>query len=219
MASRGSKTAGELAAPTGMALALLNYARHAMRVLGTGHNERIYHKALATSLGRSSIAFRSELVTPIMYMGECVGIGRADLVIQGCQRQQTPDLVVEIKANAKCPTQASGQLRKYMESLRSVERRECTGVVLNFNQASGQVEMHVEPVTPARPKAVPVKQSRFFAGDSGAGKRCRGERDGEEDLASKLRRLRDARAAVLALERELEASAVREAGRKRARPA
>ena len=40
------------------------------------------------------------------------------------QRQQTPDLVMEIKANANCPTQASGQLRKYMESLWSVELRE-----------------------------------------------------------------------------------------------
>lgn len=191
---------GNAPEPAGLALALLNYGRHAMRVLGVGHNERVYHKALATSLGRSGIAFRSELVTPIMYMGECVGIGRADLVVQGGPRQAGPDLVVEIKANAKRPTQASGQLRKYLESLRAVERRECAGVVLNFNQATGQVEMHVEPEPRGRPKA--EKRSRFFGG-TGSNKRAREEPEDEEGLASKVRRLREARATVNELEREL----------------
>ena len=212
--------------PTGMALTLLNYARHAMKVLGTGHQERIYHKALATSLGRSNITFRSELVTPIMYMGECIGIGRADLVVQGSAsgpRQPYPDLVIEIKANAKCPSQASGQLRKYMESLRSVERRECTGVVLNFNQTTGQVEMHLEAPAEPRPKPVPapsLKCSRFFQAGPKPGpkpgparepettqafKRCKRALDpGPADSANELTtRLHEARDMVRALESQL----------------
>lgn len=185
---------------TGMSLTLLNYARHAMRILGTGHSERVYHRALATSLGRSNITFRSELVTPIIFQGEVVGMGRADLVIQGSGpgiRQAGPDLVVEIKANTKLPAQASGQLRKYLESLRTVERRECVGVVLNFNQNSAQVEIHVEGPSDLKTKPTPVKLSRFFMPVAG-GKRPQTEPD-------VLYRLQAARAEVRALEREAEA--------------
>ena len=174
---------------------LMDYARHAMRVLGTGHSERVYHRALATSLGRApSVQVRSEVVTPIMFMGECIGTGRADLVLQGRQRgpkDAARDLAVEIKANAKRPSQASGQLRKYLESLRRVEKRECAGLVINFNQSTGEVDLHVEEPPAERPKAaVVVKRSRFF---------------GEPAPAARLERmLKTARAAVTRLELELE---------------
>lgn len=138
-----------------------------MHVLGPGHSERVYHRALATSLGRTPIQFRSEVVTPIMYMGECVGTGRADLVLQGRQkgpRDGALDLAVEIKANARPPSQASGQLRKYLESLRRIEKRECAGVVLNFNQSTGDVDFYAEEErAPRPPKPAPVRKSRFFA--------------------------------------------------------
>jgi GxxExxY protein len=172
---------------------LMDYARHAMRVLGTGHSERVYHRALATTLARSNVQFRSEVVTPIMYMGECIGTGRADLVLQGRQRgprDTARDLAVEIKANAKRPSQASGQLRKYLESLRRVEKRECAGLVLNFNQSTGDVDWHVEEAPTERPKAAAAKRSRFF---------------GEPAPASRLEKmLKTARAAVSRLELELE---------------
>lgn len=165
-----------------------------MHVLGPGHSERVYHRALATSLGRTPIQFRSEVVTPIMYMGECVGTGRADLVLQGRQkgpRDSAQDLAVEIKANARPPSQASGQLRKYLESLRRVEKRECAGVVLNFNQSTGDVDWYVEgEPAPRPPKPAPVKRSRFFAKPAAP--------------AAKLEKmLATARAAVSRLEREV----------------
>ena len=179
---------------TGMAAMLLDYAKHAMRMLGTGHSERVYHRALATSLGRTPIQFRSEVVTPIMYMGECVGTGRADLVLQGRQkgpRDTARDLAVEIKANARPPSQASGQLRKYLESLKRVEKRECAGVVLNFNQSTGEVDLYVEDRPEARPpRPAPVKRSRFFAGAEAQAERL------EKMLAT-------ARTAVTRLEREV----------------
>lgn len=178
---------------TGTAQTLLEYARHAMRVLGKGHTERVYHRALATSLGRTPIQLRSEVVTPIMFMGECVGLGRADLVLQGRQRgprDTALDLVVEIKANARPPAQASGQLRKYIESLRKIEKRECAGVVLNFNQTTGDVDIYIEPDDAAgkahRPP--PVKRSRFFA----------------TSAASMEKELSTARATVARLEKSLQ---------------
>ena len=136
-------------------LLLQNHARHVMKTLGIGHSERIYHKALATSLTKCQIQHRSEVVTPIMFMGECIGFGRADIVLG--------DLVVEIKALARCPTRTSGQLKKYMESLAKVEKKACAGMVINFNQNTGGVEVHCEDMPAAtRPVPMPVKTSRFF---------------------------------------------------------
>lgn len=183
-----------------MAHLLFEYAKHAMKVLGRGHTERVYHRALATSLGRTGLKLRSEVVTPIMFCGECVGMGRADLVLQGRQkgpRDQALDLAVEIKANARPPSQASGQLRKYMESLRRVEKRECAGVVLNFNQSTGEVDLFMdgEPRERAAPAPAPVKQSRFFAGP--------------KHVADLERRLKTARDAVARLERDVERAAKR----------
>lgn len=133
---------------TGLARIVLNHAKHVMKVLGVGHRENIYHKALSTSLNKSHIMHRSEVITPIMFMGECIGVGRADIVLDG--------VVVEIKAVARCPRATSGQLRKYMESLVKVEKEPCSGVVINFNQNSGEVEIVQElPV---------IKASRFFQG-------------------------------------------------------
>jgi GxxExxY protein len=124
----------------------------------------VYHKALVTSLNRVGVLHRSEVVTPIMFMGECVGIGRADLVLGDC--------VVEIKANSKCPQRASGQLRKYMESMGAIERHQnVVGIIINFNQATGEVEMaqdsmedkRKEPKKRARTEEPPAgKKSRFF---------------------------------------------------------
>ena len=99
---------------------LKGHARHVMRVLGPGHRERIYHNALITALNRRAIPHRSEVACPIWFMGECIGMGRADLVIE--------DLIVEIKANRLPPTETSAQLRKYIQSLTRSERRDFRGV-------------------------------------------------------------------------------------------
>lgn len=133
---------------TGLARTILSHSKHVMKVLGIGHRESIYHKALLTSLNKAHITYRSEVITPIMFMGECIGVGRADIVLDG--------VVVEIKAVSNCPKKTSGQIRKYMESLAKIEKKPCSGVVINFNQGSGEVEIVQElPV-------VVIKKSRFF---------------------------------------------------------
>jgi GxxExxY protein len=130
---------------------LMGHSKHSMNVLGTGHKESVYHKALVTSLNRVGVLHRSEVVTPIMFMGECVGIGRADLVLGDC--------VVEIKANSKCPQRASGQLRKYMESMGAIERHQnVVGIIINFNQATGEVEMAQDSMEDPPRKREPSKK-------------------------------------------------------------
>jgi GxxExxY protein len=112
---------------------LRGQAGHVMRCLGKGHSERIYHNALITALNRHGILHRSEVACPIWFMGECIGMGRADLVID--------DVVVEIKANRSSPKETSAQLQKYLVSLSKAERRVFRGLVLNFNQKSGGVDI------------------------------------------------------------------------------
>ena len=131
---------------------LLRHAQVVMGSLGTGHSEKVYHRALCAQLAEEGVPFRSEVDTPIMFKGQCVGMGRADIVLEG--------MVLEIKSNSKCPSQASGQLRKYIESLQDVEGKNCAGSVINFNSKTG----NVEGFTYAPPEAAVVVRSRFFAG-------------------------------------------------------
>ena len=117
---------------------LRQHASEAMSALGKGHTERVYHRAMITSLNRKLIPHRSEVVTPIYYMDEVVGFGRCDIVIG--------NLAVEFKANKRRPSKASPQLCKYLESLSTSSRAQYKGVVVNFNQNTGAVEVHQQGV-------------------------------------------------------------------------
>lgn len=115
---------------------LKGQANHVMRCLGKGHTESVYHKALITAMNRAGVAHRSEVSCPIWFMGECVGFGRADMVID--------DVIVEIKANKLPPKETSAQLKKYMESLALAEKKVFQGIVVNFNQKNGCVDIYRE---------------------------------------------------------------------------
>jgi GxxExxY protein len=113
---------------------VLGHARNVMAALGKGHREKVYHRAMITSLNRLHVPHRSEVMSPIFFMGEVVGFGRCDMIIR--------NLVVEFKANMQCPKRTSPQLQKYMESLAATERRRFQGLVINFNQRSGKVDVY-----------------------------------------------------------------------------
>jgi hypothetical protein len=100
---------------------------------------------MITSLNRKSVPHRSEVITPIYFLGEVVGFGRCDMIIG--------NLVVEFKANMHCPSKTSSQLQKYLESLTNTERRKHRGAIINFNQRSGSVEVHMEKIRRGRKKA------------------------------------------------------------------
>lgn len=126
-----------------MAQTLREHAQGVMAVLGKGHSERVYHRAMITSLNRRLVPHRSEVIAPIFFMGEVVGFGRCDMLIG--------KLVVEFKANMRCPSKTSPQMQKYLESLRATGKRThgLKGLVVNFNQRTGRVEMHHERLTKA----------------------------------------------------------------------
>jgi len=127
-------------------------ATDVMAVLGKGHSERVYHRAMITCLNRKRIPHRSEVIAPIVYMGEVVGFGRCDIVIG--------DLVVEFKANVRCPSRTSPQLQKYLESLRHSERTRFRGVIINFNQRTGRIDWFQERRGVIQKKKPPPKKKK-----------------------------------------------------------
>ena len=127
------------------------HARRVMKTLGKGHTERVYHRAMVTSLNKQNVAHRSEVLAPITYLGEVVGFGRCDLIVG--------NLVVELKANAQCPSSASPQLTKYMASMGATERKRFKGVVINFNKRSGGVDV-LSKLTKARKKKIGAKSKK-----------------------------------------------------------
>jgi GxxExxY protein len=116
---------------------LCSLAKQIMVSLGKGHAEKVYHRALITGLNAKRVPHRSEVLTPVYFMGEVVGMGRCDLVIG--------ELAVEIKANRQHPSKASAQIKKYTMNLSKAERRAYTGVVINFNQRRGGAQTWVAP--------------------------------------------------------------------------
>jgi GxxExxY protein len=125
---------------------IIRHARDVMAGLGKGHREHVYGKALEVSFGQAMVHYRSEVCCPVLYRGEIVGHGRADFIVG--------NFVIEIKASRLPVTRATDQLLKYLESLYVVERRTYCGVILNFNQHTGAVDVL---------KHDPVVRSRFFA--------------------------------------------------------
>jgi GxxExxY protein len=139
-----------------MQRSLEGVAKHVMRVMGKGHRESIYHNAMVAALNKLEVFHRSEVVCPIKFMGEVVGFGKADLVMG--------DTVVEIKANAKRPSEASAQLNKYIQSMTETEKRAYRGLVINFNSSTGNVDFfeHQARVNPRPLRTGGVVKSRFF---------------------------------------------------------
>ena len=127
---------------------------HIMRTLGTGHREAVYHNALITALNKARVFHRSETVCSISYLGETVGYGKADLILD--------DLVVELKATSRMPSESSGQLKKYVESLTRTEKRPFRGVIINFNQKTGKVDIW-ENGPPSEPAQIQQEKARVVS--------------------------------------------------------
>ena len=129
-------------------------AHEVMKALGRGHSESVYHKSLITILNNRSIAHRTEVICPIMFMGECVGVGRADLIVD--------NIVVEIKAFASSQRTVSPQLRKYLCSMSQANpNKQFYGLILNFNTCTGQVESLEETYPPLKRESTIATPSRW----------------------------------------------------------
>lgn len=77
-------------------------------VLGFGHKEGVYQKALAMELEKKNIPFEKEKTIPIHYEGKKVGIYRPDFVIDS-------KVLVELKAVPFMPKDYETQLTYYLK--------------------------------------------------------------------------------------------------------
>ena len=94
------------------------------QTLGSGHKERVYHKALAWEFELRNILFKTEVTLPVVYESVKVGIYRPDFIVDD-------KVLIEFKAVPILPNQADRQLSYY---LRGTKYR--LGLLVNFGSSS-----------------------------------------------------------------------------------
>lgn len=90
--------------------------------LGPGFNERVYHNALIVEFTRREIAFASELVIVVEYLGVSVGEHRLDLLVDG-------RLLLELKAVEELTKAHYAQVRSYLKAAKLM-----VGLLINFGK-------------------------------------------------------------------------------------
>ena len=88
-------------------------------ILGPGHTESVYHRAVEVSLRLRGGQYDSEVVVPILYMDHVVGNIRCDLIVDG--------VIVELKAVTKITPDHRQQLLNYLKIL-----KKSRGLLVNF---------------------------------------------------------------------------------------
>ena len=77
-------------------------------VLGFGHKENVYQKALAAEFKKIGINFEIEKVLPVLYDGKKVGTYKPDLIIDD-------KIIIELKAVSLMPKNYETQLTYYLK--------------------------------------------------------------------------------------------------------
>ena len=89
--------------------------------LGPGHPESAYQNALCIELKARGLSFVPQYCFTLIYKGQKVGVGRVDLLVEGC-------LIVEIKAIESFAAIHTSQVVSY---LRATNKR--LALLINFN--------------------------------------------------------------------------------------
>ena len=107
-------------------------AKEVYRVLGTGHSEAVYHKAMETELRINNISYSTKCPISINYKGHIVGYNEPDLLIHA---DNDVVIVVELKATTYPPRETEkAQLQSYLRTLNT----KC-GVLINFPQPTSKI--------------------------------------------------------------------------------
>lgn len=111
---------------------IISSAEEVYEILGVGHTEKIYQKALIRELNLRGIECDSELVLPIYYKNGYVGHGRSDIIIN---RKPGPPIIIELKSIARNSFThlEIAKLKTYMTSSKSN-----IGVIINFGQGNAK---------------------------------------------------------------------------------
>lgn len=103
------------------------------RILGNGHRENIYHKAIIRSFITNNVSFDTEVQIPIHYQNHYIGTVKPDLIVMHNDLRYA----IEIKTVTKISQNNKSQLEKYLkqDSLKINE-----GILINFS-SSGVLEI------------------------------------------------------------------------------
>ncbi len=137
--------------------ALREIAEDVYKDLGSGHDEKVYHRAMEVDLRMRGIEYDSERVLELRYKEHYVGENYADLVVGS----GSDTIVVELKAaTCKMGAPEEQQLRKYMRIL-GMEK----GLLINFPQLQKRTKKDEE----MKPEVLPVTQREIAAAHERAG--------------------------------------------------
>ena len=109
--------------------------------LGSGHNEKIYHKALKYELDCLGICSDMERHINVCYQDSkgnkhCIETERIDLYVFG---KDTKDIIVELKAISRGIQEPEKlQIRKYFRELKKEGIDLDTGIIVNFPQPTSK---------------------------------------------------------------------------------
>ena len=78
--------------------------------LGRGRSEAVYQKAFEVGLRHENISYDDQVPVIIKYLGQPVGIERADLLVNN-------EIIVELKATKALRSDDRDQLRRYLVDL------------------------------------------------------------------------------------------------------
>lgn len=107
-------------------------------VLGFGHKEGVYHKALAHELKKNNVAFEEEKSLDVTYDNTKVGTYRPDFVIDG-------KILIELKAVPFLPKEAETQLLYYLKGTNYK-----LGLLVNFGSAKLEIKRKIWTNYPRR---------------------------------------------------------------------
>ena len=105
-------------------------AKEVYRVLGTGHSEAVYHKAMEVELRLNGLQYSTKSPVSIPYKGHIVGYNEPDLLVTF----EENTIVVELKATTYPPRETEkAQLQSYLRTLNTGY-----GVLINFPQPTSK---------------------------------------------------------------------------------
>jgi len=104
---------------------IVDAAEEIHEILGTGHSEATYHRAMERELSERGIDFGSEGTIPIYYKGTPIGKRRPDMFVDG------GTIVVELKAGSRA---GEAQLIDYQDILEDDNNFDIKhGLLIRFN--------------------------------------------------------------------------------------
>lgn len=103
-----------------MEITIQEIAQSVLDVLGFGHSETVYSRAIGVGLQRKGISYETEKTVAVSYLGSQVGTCRLDLVVG--------DLIVELKCVGSLNSSHRSQLKRYV-GLLNLRR----GILINFS--------------------------------------------------------------------------------------